>query len=71
MSKGKPPIFYRTFYSTLTIDQVANPELTDNSFQNRARGFAAGMASGITKLAVGHPFGKTTLIAHLFQLIIV
>ncbi|KAL9540346.1 hypothetical protein MBANPS3_009735 [Mucor bainieri] len=35
---------------------VANPELTDKSLQNRFRGFAAGMASGITKLAVGHPF---------------
>ncbi|KAI8640867.1 mitochondrial carrier domain-containing protein [Parasitella parasitica] len=34
----------------------ANPELTDKSLQNRIRGFAAGMASGITKLAVGHPF---------------
>lgn len=42
-------------------DQVANPELTDKSFQNRVRGFAAGMASGITKLAVGHPFGKLNL----------
>ncbi|KAF1805102.1 mitochondrial carrier domain-containing protein [Mucor lusitanicus] len=35
---------------------AANPELTDKSLQNRFRGFAAGMASGITKLAVGHPF---------------
>jgi solute carrier family 25 carnitine/acylcarnitine transporter 20/29 len=33
--------------------------LTDQSLQNRFRGFAAGMASGITKLAVGHPFGKS------------
>ncbi|KAL0079978.1 mitochondrial carrier domain-containing protein [Phycomyces blakesleeanus] len=37
-------------------DTGANPELADGSWQNRARGFAAGMASGITKLAVGHPF---------------
>ncbi|CAO3618646.1 unnamed protein product [Mucor fragilis] len=35
---------------------AANPELTDKSLQNRFRGFAAGMASGITKLTVGHPF---------------
>ncbi|KAG0772302.1 hypothetical protein G6F22_015849 [Rhizopus arrhizus] len=34
----------------------ANPELTDQSIHNRVRGFAAGMASGITKLVVGHPF---------------
>ncbi|KAG1506498.1 hypothetical protein G6F53_009649 [Rhizopus delemar] len=34
----------------------ANPELTDQSVHNRVRGFAAGMASGITKLVVGHPF---------------
>ncbi|KAK4519395.1 uncharacterized protein ATC70_009630 [Mucor velutinosus] len=35
---------------------AANPELTDKSLKNKFRGFAAGMASGITKLAVGHPF---------------
>ncbi|RUP48674.1 mitochondrial carrier domain-containing protein, partial [Jimgerdemannia flammicorona] len=29
---------------------------TTSSFSNRARGFAAGVASGITKLVVGHPF---------------
>ncbi|RCI03827.1 hypothetical protein CU098_009324 [Rhizopus stolonifer] len=38
------------------IAAEANPELTDQSLQNRVRGFAAGMASGITKLVVGHPF---------------
>jgi hypothetical protein len=37
---------------------VSNASLDDKSFANRARGFAAGVASGITKLAVGHPFGK-------------
>ncbi|EPB81303.1 hypothetical protein HMPREF1544_11973 [Mucor circinelloides 1006PhL] len=41
---------------------AANPELTDKSLQNRFRGFAAGMASGITKLAVGHPFADTVKI---------
>ncbi|KAH8551910.1 mitochondrial carrier domain-containing protein [Umbelopsis sp. PMI_123] len=35
---------------------VSNASLDDKSFANRARGFAAGVASGITKLAVGHPF---------------
>ncbi|KAI8979114.1 putative mitochondrial inner membrane transporter ymc3 [Mycotypha africana] len=35
---------------------VADPELADQSMRNRVRGFAAGVASGITKLAVGHPF---------------
>ncbi|KAI8983045.1 mitochondrial carrier domain-containing protein [Pilobolus umbonatus] len=34
----------------------ANPELTDESLTNRFRGFAAGVASGMTKLIVGHPF---------------
>ncbi|CAO3679630.1 unnamed protein product [Umbelopsis ramanniana] len=35
---------------------VSNASLDDKSIANRARGFAAGAASGITKLAVGHPF---------------
>jgi solute carrier family 25 carnitine/acylcarnitine transporter 20/29 len=39
---------------------VSNASLDDKSFANRARGFAAGVASGITKLAVGHPFGNVT-----------
>ncbi|KAI8368413.1 putative mitochondrial inner membrane transporter ymc3 [Choanephora cucurbitarum] len=38
------------------MSKTANPDLTDQSIYNRARGFAAGMASGITKLVVGHPF---------------
>lgn len=37
---------------------TANANLDDQSLYNRFRGFAAGVASGITKLAVGHPFGK-------------
>jgi hypothetical protein len=45
------------FPSLVDNTAAANPELTDKSLQNRFRGFAAGMASGITKLAVGHPFG--------------
>ncbi|KAI8378059.1 mitochondrial carrier domain-containing protein [Radiomyces spectabilis] len=36
--------------------QKANPELADQSLHNRFRGFAAGVASGVTKLTVGHPF---------------
>ncbi|KAG2229046.1 mitochondrial carrier domain-containing protein [Thamnidium elegans] len=40
----------------MSKEQAANPQLTDQSLQNRFRGFAAGIASGITKLAVGHPF---------------
>lgn len=40
---------------------VSNASLDDKSLVNRARGFAAGVASGITKLAVGHPFGKVSL----------
>ncbi|CDH49810.1 mitochondrial carrier [Lichtheimia corymbifera JMRC:FSU:9682] len=35
---------------------TANSKLDDQSLYNRFRGFAAGVASGITKLAVGHPF---------------
>ncbi|ORZ00491.1 mitochondrial carrier domain-containing protein [Syncephalastrum racemosum] len=35
---------------------TANAKLDDQSLYNRFRGFAAGVASGITKLAVGHPF---------------
>jgi hypothetical protein len=36
--------------------------------KNRFRGFAAGMASGITKLVVGHPFGK--LVVWLLRIIV-
>ncbi|KAI9277260.1 mitochondrial carrier domain-containing protein [Phascolomyces articulosus] len=35
---------------------TANANLDDQSLYNRFRGFAAGVTSGITKLAVGHPF---------------
>ncbi|KAI9468685.1 mitochondrial carrier domain-containing protein [Zychaea mexicana] len=35
---------------------TANANLDDQSIYNRFRGFAAGVASGVTKLAVGHPF---------------
>ncbi|CEG67114.1 hypothetical protein RMATCC62417_03583 [Rhizopus microsporus] len=40
----------------MSIENKANPDLIDESLRNRIRGFAAGMASGITKLVVGHPF---------------
>lgn len=40
----------------------------DKSRQKRSHGFVAGVFSGITKLVVGHPFGKSrllfTLICH-------
>ncbi|KAG0166330.1 hypothetical protein DFQ28_001543 [Apophysomyces sp. BC1034] len=36
--------------------KTVSTDLTDQTWQNRLRGFAAGMASGVTKLAVGHPF---------------
>ncbi|CAO3591161.1 unnamed protein product [Absidia cylindrospora] len=42
--------------SQVTAQKTADPNLQDNSLFNRFRGFAAGMASGVTKLAVGHPF---------------
>jgi hypothetical protein len=43
---------------------VSNASLDDKSLANRARGFAAGVASGITKLAVGHPFGIASFHPH-------
>ncbi|KAI9269787.1 hypothetical protein BY458DRAFT_436455 [Sporodiniella umbellata] len=41
---------------SLSLETQASSDLVDSSLQNRLRGFAAGTASGITKLVVGHPF---------------
>ncbi|CAO3642709.1 unnamed protein product [Cunninghamella blakesleeana] len=38
------------------VTQKVDHNLQDGSFYNCFRGFAAGMMSGVTKLAVGHPF---------------
>jgi hypothetical protein len=54
------------------VPTVSNANLDDKSLANRARGFAAGVASGITKLAVGHPFGTvspTTPPTHPHQIV--
>jgi hypothetical protein len=34
--------------------------MTEPTLHDRLRGFVAGVASGVTKLVVGHPFGKAT-----------
>jgi hypothetical protein len=51
------------------IVQVSSPVENTPSLHDRLRGFAAGVASGISKLAIGHPFGKQLryIIDHIHQ----